>query len=92
MTGLLAAVAFSATLIALLGLGDPKRRRSAGLGDGAQRASTRRLLAAGAALPGIAYALAGEAASLLIWFGACAVVGWIITFWLPGARGSDGSR
>ena len=73
----LAATALSAGLLALLGLGDPKRRRSAGL-KGGHGQRLRRLYVAGAIVPGVLIAFTGDAALWLIWFGGCAVAGWLI--------------
>lgn len=75
---LLLAIAVSATLILLLGLGDPKRRRSTGTVAGAHGTRMRRLLAAGACSPGVALAITGDAAAFLIWLGASSVIGWFL--------------
>ncbi|MCP1469428.1 hypothetical protein J3E64_001103 [Sphingobium sp. OAS761] len=74
----LAAILFSAGLILLLGLGDPKRRRAARKGAG-QGATSRRLIAVAALLPGLAFLLSGDAAALLLWLGGAAVAGWAVT-------------
>lgn len=83
---LLASVAFSAVLLAFLCLGDPKRRRSARLSGKAQGTAVRRLSAAASLLPGIIYALSGDAAAFLIWLGGYAVVGWLVTLSVSGLR------
>lgn len=77
----LAATALSVTLLILLAFGDPKRRRAAGLYGGHGRAK-RYCYAAATLLPGVLLALTGNAAMWLIWFGGCAVAGWLITLWL----------
>lgn len=74
----LAAIAFSTALIILLCRGDPKRRRSAGLSGDGMSATTRRLIAAMACLPGAYCAALGDAAAFLIWLGGCAAGGWLI--------------
>lgn len=76
---LLAAIVFSIAMIALLWRGDPKRRRVAGLAGQGDGTSTRRLLAAAVLLPGVFLALAGDSAAFLVWFGSCAVAGWLTT-------------
>jgi hypothetical protein len=82
-----AATAASVAFILLLALGDPKRRRAAGLSDGHGRGK-RYLHVLGALLPGLLIALIGDAATWLIWFGGCAVAGWLAALWLakPAAR------
>ncbi|MFY9351190.1 hypothetical protein [Sphingobium sp.] len=80
----LVAILASAGLILLLGLGDPKRRRAAGQGEG-HGASLRRLLAVAALLPGLAFLLYGDAAAFLLWLGGTAVAGWGISAALPAA-------
>lgn len=73
----LCALAISAVPITLLCLGDPKRRRAAGDRDG-MGTGQRRLLAAGACVPGLACALMGDSAAFLMWLGGCALVGWTL--------------
>lgn len=73
------AVAVSAALILWLSLGDPKRRRTEKLTGTGHSAAVRRMLALGVLVPGVACALAGDAAAFLIWLGGCAVIGWIVT-------------
>ena len=77
----LAATTCSAILLILLGFGDPKRRRAAGLAGGHSR-SRRSLYAVGAVTPGIIIPFTGDAAMWLIWFGGCAVTGWLVALWL----------
>jgi len=86
-----AATAASVAFILLLALGDPKRRRAAGLSDGHGRGK-RYLYVLGAVLPGLPIALTGDAAMWLIWFGGCAVAGWLTALWLakPVARVRNG--
>jgi hypothetical protein len=79
MAMLLGAIAFSAALLALLCLGDPKRRRSIKLPGAVQGTKARRLWTAASLLPGIGYAVAGDAAAFLLWLGGYAVVGWLVT-------------
>lgn len=83
MTGLLLAIAFSLTIIVLLWRGDPKRRRVAGLPDSGHGAIGRRLMSLAVLLPGLALAAAGDASAFLVWFGSCAIGGWLVAH-LPG--------
>jgi hypothetical protein len=83
----LAAIALSAILIVILGLGDPKRRRSMGNVAGGHGTVVRRLLAFAACLPGLYLAVIGDAAAFLIWFGGCSVVGWLLTLFFGAAFG-----
>jgi hypothetical protein len=76
---LLAAIAFSFAIIVLLWRGDPKRRRVAGMPDLGHGAIRRRLMSAAVLLPGLALATAGNASAFLVWFGSCALVGWLVT-------------
>jgi hypothetical protein len=80
---LLATIAFlvSAIPIIMLCIGDPKRRRAVGgKGDG-MAPGKRRLLAAAACLPGLACALLGDPAALMMWLGGCALLGWALAAW-----------
>lgn len=72
------AIALSAVLITMLCLGDPKRRRSAKIGDGEQSRTTRWLLTVAACLPGAWLAVIGDAPGFLIWLGGCSVIGWLL--------------
>lgn len=72
------AVAISLAIIALLWHGDPKRRRTIGLRDQADSTAKRRVLAAIALGPGLGLALLGDSAAFLVWFGACAIAGWLV--------------
>lgn len=72
------AVAISLAIIALLWHGDPKRRRTIGLRDKVDGTVKRRSLAAIALLPGLVLALLGDSAAFLVWFGACAIAGWLV--------------
>lgn len=76
---LFAAIAFSIAIIVLLWRGDPKRRRIAGLGNSGQDQIQRRLMFAALLAPGLLLAASGDSAAFLIWFGSCAVGGWLIT-------------
>jgi hypothetical protein len=79
MTGLLfAAIAFSLAIIVLLWRGDPKRRRVAGLQGSGHGAIRRRLMTAGVLLPGLTLAAAGDSPAFLVWFGSCAIGGWLV--------------
>ena len=75
---LIAALGVSLAMLYWLWRGDPKRRRTAGSGGGAQSAYVRRLLVVAVLLPGACIAFSGDAAAFLIWFGACAIGGWLI--------------
>lgn len=74
----LLAIAASALCLFALCWGDPKRRRTARIKNPGQGKRTRRLLGVAACVPGILFAMAGDAAAFLIWLGGCAVVGWFI--------------
>ena len=76
-----AATAASILFIALLALGDPKRRRANALPNSHAKAKRYAYLI-GAILPGMLIAISGDAAMWLIWFGGCAVAGWLIALWL----------
>jgi hypothetical protein len=84
----LVAVAFSGVILVLLGLGDPKRRRAAGLGNGEMIVAKRRLLAGIACLPALLCVALGDAAAFMIWLGGCAMVGWFVALWF-GQAGKD---
>lgn len=79
MAVLIAAIAVSAGLLALLCLRDPKRRRSIKLPGAVQGTTARRILAAASLLPGAVFVLMGDAAAFLLWLGGYAVVGWLVT-------------
>lgn len=87
----LSATAFSASMLILLGLGDPKRRRSAGL-NGSNGQILRYLYMVSAMVPGILLALTRDAAMWLIWFGGCAVAGWLIALCLAQSRSQHQDR
>lgn len=76
---ILASLATSSALIALLCLNDPKRRRALGLPGAPNNSARRRLMVCAAILPGLILAIAGDAAAFLLWLGGCAVTGWLIT-------------
>lgn len=80
----LVSVIFSTALLALLCLGDPKRRRSGGLPGTAQGTAVRRLLVAASLLPGMLLALSGHPAAFLMWLGGYVVAGWLITLCFSG--------
>lgn len=81
----LAATACSVILLILLGIGDPKRRRAAGLAGGNDQ-WRRHLYIVGVIAPGVIIALIGDAAMWLIWFGGCVVAGWLVALWLAQLR------
>jgi len=72
-----AAILFSLVMILLLWRGDPKRRRTTGLRDGADTSARRRLLVIATLLPGVLLAFAGDSAAFLIWLGSCVIAGWL---------------
>ena len=74
----LLAIALSASLLAWLCWGDPKRRRTADVPGAGQSTRERRLLASLALLPGAVLALSGDASAFLIWMGGSAVAGWLV--------------
>ena len=82
----LASIAVSGILILLLCIGDPKRRRTAGVDGREMSVATRRLLAAFACLPGLLCALMGDAAAFMIWLGGCGVIGWFVALWFGKPR------
>lgn len=71
------AIAFSSLTILMLWRTDPKRLRIASRGLGSDGPVKRRVLAAAALLPGVLAASLGESAVFLVWFGTCALVGWL---------------
>lgn len=86
------AVLASATSVALLGwlgLHDPKRVRAQD-GEAAvrERLSTRqrRLLALGAAMPGVLLVLSGWWSSAVMWIGASVTLLWLWVLWLSRPR------
>ena len=83
----LIAIAMSMLLILLLCVGDPKRRRATGLSGRSHGRSVRWILAGATLLPGICFAVGGDAAAFLIWFGGCAVAGWLIALTFRRAQG-----
>lgn len=72
------AIAISFAMIALLWRSDPKRRRIAGLAAGGDSIAIRWLMVVATLLPGAALAAIGDASGFLIWFGSCAIAGWLI--------------
>lgn len=83
---LLGVLPVSLATILLLWHGDPKRRRVAGLRAAGHAKPRRRLLLVAGLSPGVALALSGDSAAFLVWFGSCAVAGWLIT--QSGASGA----
>ncbi len=82
----LLATAISVLLLVALGIGDPKRRRTADLPGAPHRTATRRILAMASLLPGVALALTGDAAAFLMWLGAVALAGWALVQCLHAGR------
>lgn len=85
----LSCVAASWTLLLMLCLGDPKRRRALRLPSSGQGQAARRLTAAAACVPGLICALTGDAAALLIWLGGTGVLGWLTTIWFSRRARAD---
>jgi len=83
MTILLALVVTGMSTLILLALciGDPKRKRAAGIRDAGQTRRVRQTLTAAACVPGLICALSGDAAAFLIWLGGCCVIGWSLAIW-----------
>lgn len=73
----LGALALSAIPILLLGIGDPKRRRAAGVKDGSA-SGQRWLLVLAACVPGLACALLGDSAAFIMWLGGSGLLGWAV--------------
>lgn len=84
------ALAVSTAFILWLSLGDPKRRRTERLMGAGHSAAVRRMLTLAVLAPGIACALAGDAAAFLIWLGGCAVIGWIVALILSNRARQPG--
>lgn len=74
---LAAAVTFSVFMIVMLWRMDPKRLRIAGHARGSGGTAMRRLLATAALVPGLIFMFAGDSAAFLVWFGTCALAGWL---------------
>lgn len=72
----LSAIAASTTLVVMLCLNDPKRRRAAGLSERQLSTRMRRSLAAAAVVPGAVCAFNGDAAAFLMWLGGSGLAGW----------------
>ncbi|WP_419816215.1 hypothetical protein [Glacieibacterium sp.] len=73
----LAALLVTALALGLLGVIDPKRRRTRGLAE--TTLAARPWLIGLAAAPGVALLLAGQWAALTIWLGGFGVIGWSLT-------------
>jgi hypothetical protein len=80
------AILVSAIPILILCIGDPKRRRAAGLKDSGFGPDTRQRqrLSIAACLPGIACICAGEIAAFVLWLGGCALFGWFLAALFQG--------
>lgn len=72
------AIAYSSVMILMLWHADPKRLRTAGRALGGDGTAKRRILAVATLLPGVLIASLGDSAAFLVWFGTCALVGWLI--------------
>jgi hypothetical protein len=83
----LAAGAWSLVMIVLLGLSDPKSRRTAQRPVRRVSSGLRLTAAILALLPGTLLLVAGSAVAFLIWFGFVTIAGWAIAIVLaPPAR------
>ena len=85
----LVACAWSLAMIVLLGLNDPKSRRTAQRSTRRVFSSLRGTAAIFALLPGALLLAAGSAVALLIWFGFVTVAGWAVAIVLAPARHQD---
>ncbi|MGH8447090.1 MAG: hypothetical protein ACREVL_17620 [Solimonas sp.] len=75
----LIAIAFSAAVLLLIGLRDPKRLRAAGRRDTAPfTRRQRQILTALSLAPGVLLAFAGQSAGFIIWLGATVAAGWLL--------------
>jgi hypothetical protein len=84
------AIAASVVLLGRIALRDPKRMR-AQVGEPARTPLTarqRRLLAFGAALPGLALVFGGWASSAVMWLGGTVTLAWLWVLWLSRPRKS----
>lgn len=85
----LLAIAVSVALLGWIGLHDPKRVRAQD-GEAALREPftprQRRLLALGAALPGLLLMLSGWWSSAVMWIGATVTLIWLWVLWLARLR------
>ncbi len=83
----LVACAWSLAMIVLLGLSDPKSRRTAQRPARRVSSSLRLTAAVFALLPGALLLAAGSAVAFLVWFGFVTIAGWAIAIVLaPPAR------
>lgn len=73
------ALGLSALLLGILCAGDPKRRRSSRASGKAQSKMQRWCLTSAICLPGLAFALSGDAAAFMMWLGGTGLIGWIVT-------------
>ena len=83
------ALGLSAILVVFLCSGDPKRRRSNGASGKVQSRMQRWCLTGALCLPGIVFALSGDAAAFMIWLGGTAFIGWIIAQIFPWIKPAD---
>ncbi|AJR23389.1 hypothetical protein TZ53_06195 [Sphingobium sp. YBL2] len=83
------ALGVSAVVVVFLCIGDPKRRRSSGASGKVQSRMQRWCLTGVLCLPGIAFALSGDAAAFMMWLGGTAFIGWIIAQILPWIKPAD---
>lgn len=79
----LIALAVSGAALLLLGVFNPKRRRTLGLDEAA---SHRTPLVVLAVIPGLALIVTAQAAAFLIWLGGVVVIGWAVAALLSGRR------
>lgn len=86
------AIAASVVLLGWIGLRDPKRVRAQD-GEAALRKPftprQRRLLALGAAMPGLLLMLSGWWSSAVMWIGATVTLIWLWVLWLARPRGTS---
>ena len=85
------AVVLSTAALALLCRGDPKRLRALRRKGGGHGGGLRWLLAGLVVLPGLALALAGDGAAFMVWLGAIALTGWVVTL-AASPRAQDGPQ
>jgi hypothetical protein len=84
----LLAVAWTAAVLLMLCLGDPKRRRNARLAGAGYGSMTRRLLVLASLLPGLGLALAGDGAAFMVWMGGSVMAGWLLTMVTAARQGA----
>jgi hypothetical protein len=83
------AIAASVALLAWIGLRDPKRLAAQEGETAARRAFStrqRKLLALGAAVPGLLLMFSGWSSSAMMWMGATVTLLWLWVLWLARPR------